>query len=155
MLPRPPAPDADTRPQARRDGPTPDPVVPASTDNDRTTGADTRSKPKTRARVATRACSHAGARRAVAAHARRVYGLLEVTQVTSAQNLAKRIATGKLADGFTAREVLRTGWSGLDSIRQIEVALGLLEEFGQIPNTNDFIEFSGLCSLIEIYAELT
>lgn len=68
----------------------------------------------------------------LAGHARRVYGLLEVAKVGSAQTLAKRIAAGKLADHFTARDVLRKGWSGLDTMRQVEAALALLEEFGHI-----------------------
>lgn len=68
----------------------------------------------------------------LAGHARRVYGLLEAQTVTAAQALANRIAAGKLADGFTARDVHRKGWAGLGTVHQVEAALGLLEEFGHV-----------------------
>lgn len=68
----------------------------------------------------------------LAGHARRIYGLLEVAKVGTAQMLATRISAGKLADRFTAREVLRKGWTGLDTTRSVESALGLLEEFGHV-----------------------
>lgn len=68
----------------------------------------------------------------LAGHARRVYGLLDAAKVSVAQALAKRIAAGKLPDRFTARDVMRKGWSGLESARQAEAALAVLEEFGHV-----------------------
>lgn len=68
----------------------------------------------------------------LAGHARRTYGLLEAQTVSAAQTLASRIAAGKLADGFTARDVHRKGWAALGTVHQVEAALGLLEEFGHV-----------------------
>lgn len=68
----------------------------------------------------------------LAGHARRVYGLLEAQTVSAAQTLASRIAAGKLADGFTVRDVHRKGWAGLGTAHQAEAALALLEEFGHV-----------------------
>lgn len=68
----------------------------------------------------------------LAGHARRVYGLLESAKVSAARTLANRIAAGKLADGFTARDVHRKGWAGLSAMLTVEIALGLLEDFGHV-----------------------
>jgi hypothetical protein len=68
----------------------------------------------------------------LAGHARRVYGLIEATRISVAQALSRRLADGKLADGFTARDVHKKGWSGLGTTRDAEVALGILEEFGHV-----------------------
>lgn len=68
----------------------------------------------------------------LAGHARRVYGLLDVTKVSVAQAVAKRIAAGKLPDRFTARDVWKKGWAGLGSTREAEAALAILEEFGHV-----------------------
>lgn len=65
-------------------------------------------------------------------HARRIYGLVEVGRVSSAQLLGRRIKAGKLADGFTARDVVRKGWTGLETTTQVDAALGLLEEHGWV-----------------------
>lgn len=65
-------------------------------------------------------------------HARRVYGLVEASKVTSANLLAKRIAAGKLADGFTAREVMRKQWTRLTTSAEVERALAILEENGWV-----------------------
>ena len=62
------------------------------------------------------------------AHARRIYGLLELQQVSAANALARRLAKGKLQDGFTVRDVHRKGWNGLTQISVIEQAIGVLEE---------------------------
>ena len=64
----------------------------------------------------------------LAAHARRIYGLLEVSKVTAAKLLGRRIADGKLAGGFTARDVKRKQWSGLVTTSDVETALAILEE---------------------------
>ena len=65
-------------------------------------------------------------------HARRVYSLAEHGRMDVAALLARRIAAGKLADQFTARDVVRKGWSGLSNTAQADTALGILEEFGHV-----------------------
>ena len=46
--------------------------------------------------------------------------------------LCRRIAEGKLADGFTARDVQRKGWGGIKTTADAESALGVLEEHGLV-----------------------
>lgn len=64
----------------------------------------------------------------LAGHARRVYGLVETAKVNTARMLARRIVEGKLADGFTARDVVRKQWAGVTTSMQAEGALATLEE---------------------------
>lgn len=66
------------------------------------------------------------------AHARRVYALIESAKVGAARLLGRRLAEGKLPDGFTARDVMRKGWRGLNTGVQIEQALATLEEHGWV-----------------------
>jgi hypothetical protein len=61
-------------------------------------------------------------------HARRIYGLLELQQVSAATALAQRLKQGKLVDGFTVRDVQRKGWGGLTQTTVIEQALSVLED---------------------------
>jgi hypothetical protein len=61
-------------------------------------------------------------------HARRIYGLVEAAKVSTANMLGRRLAGGKLADGFTARDVVRKGWGGISTSLQAEMALSVLEE---------------------------
>jgi len=65
-------------------------------------------------------------------HARRIYALAEVGKVSAANLLGRRIAEGKLTDGFTVRDVVRKGWAGLATGAQAEAALALLEEHGWV-----------------------
>lgn len=65
-------------------------------------------------------------------HARRVYGLLELQQVSTAAALSRRLAQGKLVDGFTVRDVQRKGWTGLTTATVIEQALGVLEDHSYV-----------------------
>jgi hypothetical protein len=66
-------------------------------------------------------------------HARRLYaGVTEATAI-AARELARRIIKGDIEDGFTARDVYRHGWTGLDREQtqaEIDVLLSLrrLEE---------------------------
>lgn len=66
------------------------------------------------------------------AHARRVYSLGEHGRMDAAGLLARRIAAGKLPDKFTARDVVRKGWTGLSSTAQVEAALSALEDFDHV-----------------------
>jgi len=68
----------------------------------------------------------------LAGHARRVYALVETAKVGAARMLCRRIAEGKLADGFTARDVQRKGWGGIKTTADAENALGILEEHGYV-----------------------
>jgi hypothetical protein len=66
-------------------------------------------------------------------HARRIYALVEVARVSAAQTLSRRLLERKLTDdGFTARDVMRKGWTGLKTTLQAEAALAVLEERGWV-----------------------
>lgn len=65
-------------------------------------------------------------------HARRVYGLVEASKVSAAKMLARRVADGKLFDGFTVRDVVRKQWTGVTTTLQAEAALEILEEHGWV-----------------------
>jgi phage/plasmid primase-like uncharacterized protein len=61
-------------------------------------------------------------------HARRIYALVETAKVTTARMVSRRLAEGKLDDGFTVRDMVRKQWSGVTTVKQAEVALAILEE---------------------------
>jgi hypothetical protein len=61
-------------------------------------------------------------------HARRVYGLVEVARVSAARILSRRLLDRKLDEGFTIRDVVRKGWTGLKTPLQVEAALAVLED---------------------------
>ena len=63
-------------------------------------------------------------------HARRIYAMAEVAKVSTARKLGRRLQERKLLDGFTARDVVRKGWTGLATSLQVEAALAVLEEHG-------------------------
>jgi hypothetical protein len=60
------------------------------------------------------------------AHARRIYGAALNSTSRVARLLATRIKSGKLRDGFTAREVYQSGWAGLTDADQVARAAALL-----------------------------
>lgn len=66
------------------------------------------------------------------AHARRCYGLLADDGLRAAQALSEKIQVGKLADGFTAREVRRNQWKHLTTDVSVAAALDWLEDEGWI-----------------------
>jgi len=68
----------------------------------------------------------------LAGHARRIYSLVEAARVNTARTLSRRLADGKLPDGFTVRDVRLKGWAGLTETRSIETALQHLEDFGHV-----------------------
>lgn len=70
-------------------------------------------------------------------HARRVYGLVEAAKVTTAKMVSRRLAEGKLDDGFTVRDVVRKQWSGVTTTIQAEAALGILEENFYVQSSDD------------------
>lgn len=65
-------------------------------------------------------------------HARRIYGLVEAAKVTTARMVSRRLAEGKLEDGFTVRDLVRKQWSGVTTAMQAETALAILEENGHV-----------------------
>ncbi len=71
-------------------------------------------------------------------HARRVYGLIEAAKITTARMVSRKLAEGKLDDGFTVRDVVRKQWTGITTTLQAEAALGILEEHSHIQSLDDF-----------------
>lgn len=59
-------------------------------------------------------------------HARRCYGLLKDDGLRAAQALAAKLERGKLADGFTLRDVRRQQWRNLTTDGPIQAALDWL-----------------------------
>ena len=68
----------------------------------------------------------------LAAHARRLYGAVTDAARVAAALLATRLAHGRLASPFTAREVYRQEWTGLTEPRVVQGALECLQELGWI-----------------------
>jgi hypothetical protein len=66
------------------------------------------------------------------AHARRLYATVTDRVRVAAALLASRIARGRLASPFTAREVYRNEWTGLTEPRVVGEALESLRELGWI-----------------------
>ena len=64
------------------------------------------------------------------AHARRCYGLLTDDGLRAAQALADKLRQGKLAEGFTARDVRRNQWRSLTTEDAVLAALDWLEDEG-------------------------
>ncbi len=68
----------------------------------------------------------------LAAHARRLYAAVTDSARVAAALLATRLAAGRLASPFSAREVYRQEWTGLTEPRVVQAALECLEELGWI-----------------------
>ncbi len=64
--------------------------------------------------------------------ARRLYATVTDRVRVAATLLASRIARGRLASPFTAREVYRNDWTGLTEPRVVGEALECLRELGWI-----------------------
>jgi hypothetical protein len=62
---------------------------------------------------------------------------VEAAKVTTAKMVSRRLAEGKLDDGFTVRDVVRKQWSGVTTTMQAEAALGILEENFYIQSSDD------------------
>ncbi|WP_321866745.1 YfjI family protein [Paraburkholderia tropica] len=65
-------------------------------------------------------------------HAERAYGSVLVAEVSGAKALLRRIKAGDLTDGFTARDVYRNQWSGLENREAATKAIGVLIEYGYL-----------------------
>jgi hypothetical protein len=68
----------------------------------------------------------------LAGHARRIYGMVEAAKVSTARRVSRRLADGKLEDGFTLRDMVRKQWSGVTTALQADTALAILEESGHV-----------------------
>ena len=55
----------------------------------------------------------------------------------TARMVSRRLAEGKLDDGFTVRDVVRKQWSGVTTAMQAETALAILEENGHVQSLED------------------
>jgi hypothetical protein len=65
------------------------------------------------------------------AHARRVYGASRTGEVDAAQTIWRRIERGELSGGFTARELKRKHWGGLDG-EAVDAGLAELEQLDRL-----------------------
>lgn len=70
-------------------------------------------------------------------HARRVYASVTNAAAFGAKALANKITAGKLADGFTAREVQRHGWQSLTTAGDVLAALEWLLDSGWLHASRD------------------
>jgi hypothetical protein len=59
-------------------------------------------------------------------HARRVYGSTSESELAAAKSILKRIQSGDLQDGFTARDVHQRGWAHLTEREHVGAGLNLL-----------------------------
>jgi putative DNA primase/helicase len=65
-------------------------------------------------------------------HAQRVYACGGSQKLEAARELAQRLKAGELGCQFTARDVYRRQWSGLDEPDRVEAALEVLEAHGWV-----------------------
>ncbi len=65
-------------------------------------------------------------------HAERIYGIGLNSERTAARLILDKIEQGKLSNGFTARDIKQSGWSGLTDNDTVKDALQLLEDFNYI-----------------------
>lgn len=65
-------------------------------------------------------------------HARRVYSMATDYKVQAAQLLGSKIAGGQLEAGFSARDIVRKGWSRLNDLDKVKAACDELEAAGWI-----------------------
>lgn len=62
-------------------------------------------------------------------HARRIYSYATRPDIDAAKTLLKRLASGKLSDVFTTRDIYRAGWAGLETPQKAQAAIDLLLEY--------------------------
>lgn len=70
-------------------------------------------------------------------HARRVYASVNKGHIEAASQLARKLVGGKLADGFTARDITRKGWTGLTEAEEVKEALDLLADLKWLRATEE------------------
>jgi putative DNA primase/helicase len=62
-------------------------------------------------------------------HARRIYSFATMPDVEAAKTLPKRLENGKVGDIFTAREIYKKGWTGLETPAKAQSAINVLVEY--------------------------
>jgi len=82
-------------------------------------------------------------------HAEKIYGLATDGHMDAARLIVQR--RSKLPEAFTARDVLRKGWTGLSTINDVNEALETLAEYGQVYATT--LDTGGRPSVIYRFAE--
>ena len=65
-------------------------------------------------------------------HANRIYSSGMEGETAAAGTILRHIRAGTLADGFTARDILRHGWAHLSDREQIEMGLSLLGDLDYV-----------------------
>ena len=65
-------------------------------------------------------------------HARRIYSYATRPDIDSAKTILSRLRSGKLNSIFTARDVYRKGWAGIETPAKARAAIDLLEEYGHL-----------------------
>lgn len=68
-------------------------------------------------------------------HARRVYSFATRPDINAAKTLLKKLPTAKLDKTFTAREIRRKGWAGLDTPPKVQAAIDMLVDYGHLFET--------------------
>lgn len=63
-------------------------------------------------------------------HAERVYSSALDPIDSNAKTILTKIELGKLLDGFGTRDIVRGGWTGLDSLENVKSALARLIDYG-------------------------
>lgn len=61
-------------------------------------------------------------------HAKRIYSAVSKAHIDAARTLSKYIKNGKLADGFTLRDIYLNGWTGLSTSEDARMAVEVLVE---------------------------
>lgn len=62
-------------------------------------------------------------------HAQRIYSYATRPDIDAAKTLLKRMDKGKLSNPFTARDVYRNGWTGLESPAKAQAAIAILMDY--------------------------
>ena len=65
-------------------------------------------------------------------HARRIYSFATRPDIDAAKTLLKRLGNGKLSSPFTARDVYRVHWAGLETAHKAQAAINLLLEYNHL-----------------------
>lgn len=66
------------------------------------------------------------------AHARRMYGVVEMATSDTSRLLLSRIRSGELHDGFSQRDITQKGWSGLRDAAEVQRALRTRHPLGTL-----------------------
>jgi putative DNA primase/helicase len=68
----------------------------------------------------------------LAEHARRIYGIAIRQETTQARTILQKIKKGKLKGQFTARDIYRNQWTGLQTSEECQKPLQLLTDYGYL-----------------------